>query len=364
MLNETKNKKITLLQAIFLFLTAIYTSNIRFVTKLSIMYAHQAAWLVSLCSMLVFVPLLYVLYKIMNKFKGQSFFDIMCRVFGKTIGHTVFIIQIIWLFILLTLYVTYAGEKLVSSTYVGTDVKLIFFLFLVIVGVMLRYGLQVLCRINTMIFIITVSQFMLILGFLFTDFSAQNITPISTLDIGPVFSTIVFPLTTFSYFSFIFIFNDQIELGKKNKGKFAFVAIFLTIVNTLKALAVLGVFGYELAKKMTYPFLQAVENITVFSGSSVLDSLFISSWGLQEFILVCFFAYCICRMIKHVFKLTSQTPVLTAILGFCFFFAVCFCDNIFELATFSEKVVTPVNLMLAIGVPFVLFITAKIRKLL
>ena len=364
MLNETKNKKITFLQAILLLLTAVYTPNIRYIAKMSIKGAHQAGWLVPLCSMVLFIPLLYILYKIMNTFHGQSFHEILCRVFGKIIGKTVSVIMIIWLFILLTLYVSYAGEKLVSSTYVGTDVRLIFFLLLVLIGVILRWGLQVLSRINIIIFFITIFQFLLVLSLLFPDFSVDNVTPISTLDIQPVLSSVLYPLTIFGYFSFMFIFNDQIDLGKKNKGRFVFVAVFLAIVNMQMVFEILGVFGYELAEKMTYPFLKAVENITLFGGSAGIDSFFVSVWGLMEFITVSFFTYCICRTIKHVFDLKSQTPVLTAILALCFFFAVCFCDNILELIAFSEKIVPYVNLPLGIGVPFVLFITAKIRKML
>ena len=364
MLNETKNKKITFLQAILLFITAVYTPCIRYISKMSIKGAHQAGWLVPLCSMVLFIPLLYVLYKIMNTFHGQSFHEILCRVFGKIIGKTVSVIMIIWLFILLTLYVSYAGEKLVSSTYVGTDVRIIYFLLLILVGVILRWGLQVLSRINIIIFVFGLFQFLLVLVLLFVDFSADNVTPVSTLDIQPLFSSVLYPLTIFGYFSFMFIFNDQIDLGKKNKGRFVFVAVFMPIANMQIILAILGVFGYELAEKMTYPFLKAVDNITLFGGSAGIDSLFVSVWGLMELILVSFFAYCICRMIKHVLGLKSQTPVLTAIIGLCFFFTACFYDNIFELIIFSEKIATPINLTLTLGVPFLLYMIAGIRKML
>ncbi len=358
------NKKITLLQALLLYIVAVYAPFIRYYTKMSVYHAHQAGWLSFIFNLVLFIPLLYMLYKVTKKFEGQSLHDIFNQVFGKFISKTLSIIYIIWLFILLCLYIKYSGETLVLTTYVYTDIKLMLFLVVVIVGIMLRWGLTVLERMNKLIFALIVLQLIILLVFLFSGFSIKNVTPISTLDIIPLFKTSFYILAISSYISFVFIFNDQIKYGTKNFGKFAFTTGFLTIVSTLIILATLGNLSYELINKLLFPFMSAVKSVYIFKESAGLDALFISMWMLADFITVSFFTYCIVRLIKNVFNLKSQTPALTAVLGFAFFFAVFLNNNVFELVIFSETIVVVCNLALGFVVPLALFITAKARKMI
>ncbi|MDD2221684.1 MAG: GerAB/ArcD/ProY family transporter, partial [Clostridia bacterium] len=258
----------------------------------------------------------------------------------------------------------YSGEKLVSSIYVYTDIKLMLFLVVVIVGIMLRWGLTVLERMNKIIFTLIVLQLIILLVFLFSGFSIKNVTPISTLDIIPLFKASVYILAVSSYISFVFIFNDQIKYGTKNFGKFAFITIFLTIASTLIILAALGNFGYEFINKLLFPFMSAIKTIYIFEETAGLDALFITIWMLADFITISFFSYCIVRLIKNVFNLNSQLPALTAVLGFAFFFAVFLNNNVFELVIFSQTVAFVGSLALCFVVPLALFITAKARKMI
>lgn len=362
-MKKTKTSKITLFQALLIYIMALYSPFVRYMTGTSIFGAHQAAWLVFSCSLIVFIPLVYILYKITKKFEGQSLHDIFCRIMGKAIGKVFCLLYLVWMFILLALYIKYAGEKVITSSFVGTDINLVMFLLVATVGVILRWGLSVLSRMNKVIYAMVLAQFIIIILLLFFNFDSKNVTPISTLDIGPVFASIIYPLTVTSYITPMFIFNDQIRYDKKNIGKFAYTVIFLTIAATLMVLATLGIFGYRLAEKLTFPLLTAVENMGIMGATSGLDSLFISIWMIAEYITVSFFAYGIVRLIKYLFNLKNEVPVLTAVLGFALFFAIYLNSDIFELVLFSRYVTYYFNLSLFVGVPIILFIIAKIRKL-
>lgn len=358
---KAKTSKISLLQALLIYIMALYSPFIRYVTSTSILGAKQAGWLVFLCSLVVFIPLVYILYKITKTFEGKSLHDIFCRVMGKPIGKLICVLFIVWMFVLLALYIKYAAGKIVTSAFVGTDVNLIIFLLALIVGVMLRWGLQVLSRMNKIVFILVLSQFLLIMFLLIMNFNNKNLTPISKLDIEPVLTSTIYPLTITSYITLIFIFNDQIKYDKKNSGKFVFTVVFLTITQTLVVFSVLGLFGYRLAEKLTYPLLRAVENISIETAG--IDSLFISIWMIADYITISLFAYGIVRLLKNLFNLGNEVPVLTAVLGFAVFFAIYISSHVFELVLFSRTIVVIFNLSLFIGIPIILFITAKLRKL-
>jgi len=363
-MNTTSNNKIPLLNALLIFLTAMYTPCIRYFLNEAVGAADQAAWLSYLASLIVFIPLLYVLCRVMQAFEGQSLATIMCRVFGKFAGKAVAIALMLWLFVLLSLYIKYSGETLVTTVYVGTDIRFIMFLAVALTALFLRFGLPVISRMNTIIFAVAVLQYVIILVLLFINFDPRNVTPISTEDVGPVINSTIYPLTLSVYITFIFIFNDQIRFGNRYTGKFVFAATFLTSANTGTVLAVLGIFGANLINKLKFPFHSAVENIAVLSGNTGIESLFISIWMMIESMLILIFAYMVIRLLREICGLKRQVPLLTAVMGLAYAFAIYLCSDVFELLDFSKYVVPWFNLTFGLGIPFALFIVAKARKML
>ncbi len=363
-MNVTNNNKISLTNMLLIYVAAMYTPNIRYLLKTSTLVAKQAAWLSPIASLIVFVPLLAVLCRVMKAFEGQSLVQIMCRVFGKFIGKTLAVVLMLWLFIILSLYVKYAGETTVTTVYVGTDIRLILFISVTLTAVMLRSGLPVFSRMSTILFVVSLVQSIIIIALLFIEFDPRYVTPISTADIGPVMSSIVYPMTTFTYITFFFIFNDQIRYDKKYTSKFIITGTFLPSYTMVMLLATLGVFSASLVNKLKFPFHSAVENISVFGGSSGVESLFISIWMMLEFVVISSFAYMVVRLLREIFGLKREVPLLTAVMGFAFVFSIYLCADVFELIKFSQFVAPWFNLSLGLGIPFALFFTAKARKML
>ena len=363
-MNETADNKITFLQALLIYIVTLYPPEMRYLAKMTAAAARQASWLSVVCSMIAFVPLLLLVYRIARKFEGKSLYDMLRAVFGKAVGTVVSFLIMIWLFILLVLYLKYSAVNLITTEFIGTDANILMFLAVVLAGTVLRFGLPVLSRINKFVFIFIVIQFVIVLFFLFLHFRPDYITPVSVLDVGPVLYSGVYPLTLFVYIVPVLIFNEQILYGKKNTGRLIFTAGYITVKNTLMMLALLGIFSYPLVAKLNLPFFSAVENISVFKSSAGLDSLFVAIWLLAEFVLISFFAYCVSRLIKNIFGLNSQTPALTAILGLALIFAVYFSTSIMELFSFSKEIAPYMNLSMGIGIPAALFIVGKIRKMI
>lgn len=359
-----KDQKITLLQALLLFLGAGYSPAMRCIPATISNTAHQAAWLVIPCSVIAFLPFLYILYKTGKKFEGKSYHDILCSILGKIPGKIVSVFYLVWLLVALGVCTKFAAGNLTSTIFVGTDDNLLMFLVVVLVGIMLRWGIEIIARMNKIIFTLIVLQFFVIVFFLFLHFRADYVTPISTLDVGPVLLSIIFPLGVFAYITPIFIFNDQIVYAKKNKGKLAFTVGYITVKNTLMMLTLIGMLSAQVVCNLKLPFYTAVENIALFNSSAGIDSLFMSIWMLAEFITITFFAYCASRLTKSIFALKSNTPVLTAILGFDLFFAAYLSSNYFELDIFMTSVSPYINVLFGLGIPVLLFVVGKIRKMI
>jgi spore germination protein KB len=363
-MQDKSNQKITLLQALLIFAVMRHTASMRYIPSTTTDTAHQAAWLTIIVSMVIYIPFFLMLFGVVKKFEGNSLHDIFCKVFGNFIGKSLCVLYMLWLFILLGLYLRYSGGNLVTTVFVGTDEKLIMFLAVLIIGIMLRWGIQVISRMNKIIFVLMVAQFVIILFFLFLHFRPDFVTPVSTLDIVPVIKSSVYPLTLLAYLTPLFVFNDQIVYDKKNRNKLLFIAGYITIKDILMMLALIGMLGWQLISKLRLPFFSAVENISLFNSSAGIESLFMSIWILAEFISISFFTYCISRLLKSMFGLKSDAPLLTPLLGFALFFAAYFSSDIFQLTKFSKYVAPYLNLFFGLAIPVILFITGKIRKMI
>lgn len=361
---NTKDEKITLLQAFLIYIVIIHPTMLRYTTATTAEAAGQASWLSVIVCLIVFIPFLYMLGKTMKKFQGQSFHDILCAVFGRFIGKTLSIMYLFWLLLLLGLYARYAVEALTSTIFAEADTNLLLFMLLLLAGVVLRWGISVISRINKLVFIFVMVNLAIVLFFLFLHFRPDYVTPVSTLDIVPVVQSTVYPLAIYAYITPLFIFNDKIQYGDKNAGKFVFMTGFLTAKHLLIMLAIVGMLGAPVVAKLKLPFFTAVQNISVFDSSAGLDSLFMSMRMLSDFILVAFFTYCVSRLVKNIFGLKSDTPLLTPIVAFTFFFALYYTRAIFGLALLSKHIVPYMNLAFGFAIPVLLFITAKIRKMI
>jgi hypothetical protein len=204
-----------------------------------------------------------------------------------------------------------------------------------------------------------------VLVFVLPTGSIKNITPVSTLDILPVLKGVPFIFSVNSYVFIFYIFNDQIEYGKtKNFRKFVYTAVFLLGACTLIVMAILSAFCCELPIDLNFPFLAAVDNVSVLNSSVGLSALFYASWVTYEFVAISVFVYAALRLLRDIFSLQGQTPALTATAGLCFFFTLYLCGDSLELQSLSYNIVAYVNLILFVALPVALFITAKFRNML
>lgn len=354
--------KITMLQAVVLFLVMTYSVTMRAIPQIANKEAAQAAWLTPVVGLLFLIILILIVKRFVTKYPNKSFADIICDIMGKPFGKFIIAIYILWFIILLGLYVRYFNERLLSTIYKTADINIFPIILLVLVGVMLRSGIVVIARMNKIIFPLLAIQFFLILVLMVSRIDIENITPISHLDIVPVFKGSVVVVGVFVYFFFFFMISDKI-ITNKNFGKSVlFSTIFIFIAITWLLITELGIFGSETLLQIPLPFLLTVKNISKGGEFSGLEALFLSFWILADFITVSLFAYITIRLLKSLFGLQNAMPLLSILLIFIFLLSLFITNEAFELYAFSEKVGFPMNVIMGFGVPVIVFFTGKARK--
>ncbi len=164
--------------------------------------------------------------------------------------------------ILLSLYVRYFGERLVTSIYPSTNINTFTIIILFLVWFILQKEIVVLARMNKIILVLVAIQFYLILLLLLSKVNLQFITPISTLDIVPAFKGCIGYVGIGVYLFYFSMISDKVIIEKDFKDfkrNMISSSIFSFLSITLLIVALLGTFGHQTLEKIPLPLLMAVK---------------------------------------------------------------------------------------------------------
>ncbi|HOA55400.1 MAG TPA: endospore germination permease [Clostridiales bacterium] len=356
------DKKISIRQAIFLFVTASFTPTIRIVPAYAAQKAKQAAWLSPVVTAVLLILLVQLWQVIYRKYRDKSLMDIYCDIAGPAAGTVILIIYLLWMVLLSALYIRYFAMRLVGAIYPNTDISVFIISMLAVIVYTLGFGVTTLARFNEVLLPFLVIVFCLIFIMMIPNFRTDFLTPVSVRSILPVLNASMAPTGIVAYFSFMFIFGDRIN-NKENINKIGFkMVLFLLITQVVIIASIISTFSYRIAQRTQLPFLAAVKQISVFNLLEKVESIVVSVWVLSDFIIICFFIICILSMLKSFFRLSDPKPLIGIYVIFSYFLAMLLANNVFEMERMSEDIALPVNIILGFVIPAIMFVVGKIRK--
>lgn len=356
------SKKISIRQAVFIFLTSTFTPTIRLIPAYAAQKAKQAAWLSPLVTLVLMILLVLVWQAFYRKYKDNTLMDIYRDIAGPVAGTAVLVVYLLWLVVLNALYIRYFAMRLVGAIYVNTDIRIFIISMLVVVAYTMRSGLPTLARFNEVVLPFLVLIFCLLFIMMIPNFRMDFLTPISVRSILPVIEASVAPTGIIVYFSFLFIFGDRIN-NKESISKIGIkTAFFNTAVQISILVSIICTFSYRIAQRTQLPYLTAVKQISVFNIFVKVESIVVSVWVLSDFMIICFFIMCILSMLKSFFRLSDTRPLTSIYVIFLYLLSMIMANNVFEMERLSEKIALPANILLGFVIPAAMFVIGKIRK--
>ncbi|XMB86802.1 GerAB/ArcD/ProY family transporter [Mycoplasmatota bacterium WC44] len=355
---ESKGK-ISVRQLMIIFIIAVYTPSARYLPTYVVGEAKQAAWLSPIITFIIFITLIYVSSKLFNKCKLKSYPEILNYMTSKFIGKVIVVFYILWVSYLLIWYVRYFGETLVSLVYPNINVNVFYLIMLYLVSMTVRSGIVVIARMSEVFFFIVTIATVAILALLIPNVQIDNITPISSMDIIPVFkgslaATSLISITCFFFFSH--------EWSKKNEflKQGIKAGIYILILETLIILASIGNLGHALISISAMSFWITVQHIELLGFLTGFESMLLSAWLLTDFIIITISVYSALNMFKSIFNLSHYKPFINIYLVIIYLFSWLIAKNIWELGELS----TVITIYIAIvggTLPIFIFLIGKIR---
>jgi spore germination protein (amino acid permease) len=354
--------KISLKQAMLLFVILFCSPAIRFMSSYTAPIAKQASWLVPFVSIIFYYIYIVIIYKIYKNYKEGSFVDIIKDIFGKIVGKIVLVIFFIWINLLCIFNIRLYSERLLGSVIPNLDIVIIIGLMLILIFYILKNGIVPLARMNEIFSIFIFAIFVISAVLLISKFKTSNFYPITYKDILPVFNANIGPVGVFSTAVILFMFSDKVIKREKFKKMSIKLIIGITIISLISIMVPLGVFGWSLVDKMPVPFINATMEISFFDIFERIESFVIMLWILTDFVAICIYIYAAIHIISLNLKISKTNSLLSMYIAFLFFMSLSLSKSTAELTALSKSIIVPSNIFMGYFIPIVIFIVGKIRK--
>ncbi|HPD01133.1 MAG TPA: endospore germination permease [Acetivibrio sp.] len=354
--------KISIRQAMFLFLTVIASPAIRLVPVIAAQTAQEAAWLAPIVAAVILFLNVLVWNRIYKKYKNDSLMHIYSDIAGKFIGKLLSIIYFLWATLLVCVYVMYFAVRLVGSIYPDTNPSIFIISILVLVVYLLRYGLVTLARLNEIVFPMFAVTFLIIFIMLMPYLQVIFLGPVTYKSILPVINAGIGISGLSSYYTFLFVLGDKINNKESIKKIGIQTTIFILVNQILLIVMTLGSFSYSVIKRSQLPLLLAVKQISLFNTLEKIESVIVAGWVFSDFVLICFFSIIALKILKSLFGLSDERHLAKIFMVLIFFLSLYLSSTIFELERLSSYVLIPGDFILGFIVPVIMLAVGKIRK--
>lgn len=354
--------RITYKQLILLIVISRIIITITYLPAMSEPPGNQDMWI----SELLFFPLQLVLalpvYLLWKRFPDQTIIQyspIIAGKLGKIVGVLFF-----WYFLHFTT-TGLAQFGLFLTTAVMPETPLLFFtitLILVCAYAILK-GLEVISRLAEFFAPIILIAITTIFFLLAKDMNLKLLTPVLERGALPVFQgSLIYGSRTIEVLGLAMLLP---YLNNPQKAKSVFIISFalISLFFILLTLPVLTVFGFEEASSRTFPFYAVIRLVNVADFLERIESVHMAIWILGAFIKISFTYYLAVLGLSQLLNLKDYRPLVLPTGTIIISLSLLVAPSLVELRKFtSYKIFAPYSYFFILFIPFLLLLTAIIRK--
>ena len=340
----------------------VYSPSLRLYPAIAARFGRQAGWLTPLISVLPFLCLIYIMQSLFKKNREANLSDIIFKVFGRIVGSVLLFLYLLWTMVTLGIYVRYFAERFLAALL--PDTPLTFFVVTILAATfyVLQKGIVYISRTAEFLFTIFTVIFVVLFLFIVKDIKVINLFPITYHDFLPLLKSTYSNLGLWGSFTPIFFLGDKIN-DKEHIRRFGLQsAIYLVIATIMILLQTIGVYGYSVIERASTPYVFVIKSISILQTIERIESVTVVSWIIVDFIAISFILYIIACIMKSLFSLSDEKPLLSPIVIFAYTFVQYIAHSRFELEKFLKTISVPLSIIFGFVFPLIILIVGKIRK--
>ncbi|MGG0283873.1 endospore germination permease [Peribacillus butanolivorans] len=326
--------------------------------------AKQNGWVSGIFSVAIAPLLVVFLYDALRKcYPDLTLVEYSQKILGKWLGIAISLLFISYFFITTATYLREIGDFMTSQIMPDTPIQVIMFLFMSIVLMSARLGLEPLARSAEILFPFVVLLLSSLMILLMPEIKFQNLQPVWEGGLKPVIRGsipfIVFPFIEPVAVLMILPFVSQKDRIRKSLFVGQLLAGSILIIITMLAILVLGV---DLTAKEIYPSYKLAQKINIANFLTRLEAILAIIWFITIFIRFSLFFYVTVLGVAQTLKLQDYSPLVFPFGMILIVFTLIMAPNTVYYSNFISDIWPFYAMTFGFLLPLLLLTIAKVHK--
>lgn len=308
-----ENGKISARQ--FTVLVILYTigSAIVVVPSAVASFAKQDAWIAGIIGVGVGLLLIWLYNAVGNLFPHMTLIKLNEKLLGKWVGKAVSFLFITTLFFGGPASVLfYLGNFITTQVMPETPIEAINILFVIIVVMGVRLGLETLARSAEILFPWFLILFVSLVIFVSPQIKVENLQPMLETGIKSILpATLSFLSITFlPLIVFLMIFPAYVNKSKESKKSFFIGGLIGGLVMIIIIALSISVLGADLTVRQIYPSYALAKKINVGNFLQRIEAIMAGLWFISLYFRLVLYFYAIVLALAQIFNLKDYRPLV------------------------------------------------------
>ncbi|WP_438347376.1 GerAB/ArcD/ProY family transporter [Paenibacillus sp. FA6] len=282
-----ENGKISIRQFTLLVMIITIGDSILVLPSITVFKAQQDAWISSFIGVAVGLFAVYIFSMVGKIYPHLTLVQSIQEILGKWIGTIISFSFLFYLFLSAASHLREIGDFITSEMMPATPISAILILFIAVVIMGGRLGLEVIGRTAELLFPVIILLFIILVIFLTPEAEIENLQPILENGIKPVLkgtiSFIAFPFLELVVLLMIFpyvIKREQIKKGFLQGTLLGGVILIILIVISILVL------GADETSRSLYPSYSLARRVSIDSFFERVEAMLALMWLLTIFIKI------------------------------------------------------------------------------
>jgi len=272
--------------------------------------AKKDAWLAAIFSLVIGMFFVWLIFLVSRLYPDLTIIESNKKVMGKFLGSLVSIMYLSYSFIYAAVALREVGDFLTTEMLPDTPIEAIHILFVIIVIMATRLGLETFARCVEILYPYVFLLFFVLVISLLPNVDIENVQPVFEGGFKPIVRAsllfITYPFVELVLFMMIFPHVNKSSKVKRSLFLGAFIGgIVLVLFTTITIL----VLGHEQTSRQMYPGFLLAKKINVGDFFSRVEVVLAGIWFITIFFRITIYFYFTCQGLAQVLNLKDYRPV-------------------------------------------------------
>lgn len=325
--------------------------------------AKQDAWIAAVAGTAMGM-LVVLLYSAVSKYMAdKTMVEYNRELFGQWLGSLISLMFVCFTFIGSATLLFYVGNFLNTHVLINTPIEFINILFVVIIVMGLRLGIETIARAAEVFFPWFFLLFIVLVTFLLPETKIENLQPVLGSDLKSIFRAgLSFAGTAFLTMVTLFMVFPAYVKNREKLGKALFIGTSVgSVCMILVTLLSISVLGAESTARHMYPTYALARKINIGNFFQRIEAILAGMWFFSIYFKITLYSYACVTGLAQILKLKDYRPLTLPFGMILVVYSLEVYPNVVYMAEWDSTVFLPYVLSFGLLLPLVIAATAAWR---